>query len=221
MSKRTAFFVVGLVAVVAIGWYLVSPLFVDDVVDEAFPFEAPDTADIEEMSEAERSELEAELEAALPDQAQVAALSPEEQEAVEEKVIAAAATIMMDKTMDDEMMAAADEWAVVAEGQFAGTDSLHQGSGSATIYQQGDERVLRFENFSVTNGPDLHVYLIEDPAPGLLADVGENALDLGKLKGNLGDQNYQIPAGVDLSVYKAAIIYCVPFRVVFATASLG
>ncbi len=66
----------------------------------------------------------------------------------------------------------------------------------------------------------LHVILTENPAPRSRADVGETYIDLGSLKGNIGNQNYEIPADVDLSTYKGVVIYCMPFHVVFATASL-
>jgi hypothetical protein len=224
MNKRTLLIAagaIGLIAIIAVGWYLVSPLFIDDAVDEAFPFEAPAEAEIVNMSEEERKALEADFMAAVPAAEQVAALSPQDQEAAADKVVAAAATVMMDKPMDDAMMAAADEWVVVGEGTFSGADSLHMGSGSAGIFQQGDQRVLRFEDFSVTNGPDLHVILTRHPAPAGPSDVGEDYIDLGSLKGNLGNQNYEIPAGVDLSEYQGVVIYCVPFHVVFATATLG
>jgi hypothetical protein len=118
-------------------------------------------------------------------------------------------------------MPAAGEWLLVAEGQFSGADSFHMGSGSAGIYQQGEQRVLRFEEFSVTNGPDLHVVLTRHPAPSVPSEVGEDYVDLGPLKGNLGNQNYEIPPGVDLSEYLGVVIYCVPFHAVFAAATLS
>jgi hypothetical protein len=101
-----------------------------------------------------------------------------------------------------------------------GADSFHQGSGQATIYQLPEGgHVLRFEEFDVTNGPDLHVILVKNPSPVSSADVGDDYIDLGSLKGNIGNQNYDIPAGVDLSQYQSVVIYCVPFHVVFATAT--
>lgn len=110
---------------------------------------------------------------------------------------------------------------VVLQGQFQDADSFHQGSGSATIYQQPDGGlILRFEDFSATNGPDLHVLLASDPAPASRDGLGDY-LDLGSLKGNVGNQNYEIPPGTDLSQFKSVVIYCVPFHVVFATATLG
>ena len=149
----------------------------------------------------------------------VEALSQADREAIEENVFDAAATVMMDDVVTDNMMS--DEWAAVAQGDFTGADRAHQGAGSATVYQQGDQRVLRFEEFSVTNGPDLHVILTKHPAPASRGEVGEDYIDLGSLKGNMGNQNYEIPADVDLSDYQGVVIYCVPFHVVFATATLG
>ena len=222
MNKRTLIIIagiLGLAAVIAVGWYLGSPLLIDNTVDETFPFDAPEEATIVVMHEQERVDLEKEFMAALPDVATIENLSPADQESVEDEVMNAAAIVMMDKSVADAMMSA--EWSAVDQGEFAGADSLHQGSGSAVIFQQGDQRVLRFEDFSVTNGPDLHVILTRHPSPASRGDVGEDYIDLGSLKGNMGNQNYVIPSGVDLSDYQGVVIYCVPFHVVFATATLG
>ncbi len=224
MSRRTVIILigaVGLVAVVAVGWYLVSPLFIDRTVDEAFPFEVPDQAEMDQMSADEMEALETEFMASIPEDAVVANLSLEEREDVADKVMAAAAAVMADKMMSEPIPEEADELLTVAQGQFAGADSSHQGSGTATILQQGDNRVLRFEEFMVTNGPDLHVILTKHPAPGGRSDVGEDYIDLGSLKGNMGNQNYEIPSDVDLAAYQGVVIYCVPFHVVFATVTMS
>ncbi|MCB9452025.1 MAG: DM13 domain-containing protein [Anaerolineaceae bacterium] len=110
---------------------------------------------------------------------------------------------------------------VVASGSFITIDVIHGAEGTATVYQLPDDsRVLRFEDFRVTNGPDLHVILTKNPDPRDAAAVGTDYIDLGKLKGNVGSQNYDIPAGIDLNEYQAVVIYCVPFHVVFSTATL-
>jgi hypothetical protein len=223
MNKRLVLVVVGvvgLIAVVAAGWYLVSPLFIDNRVEEAFPFEAPEAGVVAGLDEVERGELEAEFMTAVPDEMTVAALAEEEQIAVAERVEAAADVVMMDKALDEDMMAE-DEWTAVVDGLFVGADEFHMGEGRAAVFEQGEQQVLRFEDFSVTNGPDLHVILSKHAAPLDRADIGEDYLDLGSLKGNLGNQNYEVPAGVDLSQYQSVVIYCVPFHVVFATAELG
>lgn len=212
---------VGIVVIAAVGWYLVSPLFINDQVDEAFPFEVPTEAEVAAMSDAEKAAMEQEFLAAVPSEAELADLSPEEQAEVGAKVDAAAAVLMDDNATDDMMPEMAAEPVVIAMGQFAGTDSVHQGMGQATIYQLPEgNNVLRFEDFDVTNGPDLHVILSNHPNPLNSNDVGDY-LDLGSLKGNLGNQNYDIPAGVDLSQYQSVVIYCVPFHVVFALAPLN
>jgi hypothetical protein len=222
MSKRTLIIAAGilsLIVIIAAGWYLGSPLFIDETVDEAFPFEVPDEAAIAAMPETEREELEKKFIAAVPDIEAMENMSPEDREAIANEVTNAAAVVMMDKPVADDMRA--DEWTIVDQGQFVGVDDFHQGSGRAAIFQQGDQRVLRFEDFSVTNGPDLHVILTKHPSPTKYSEVGDDYIDLGPLKGNMGNQNYEIPGDVDLSAYPGVVIYCVPFHAVFATATLG
>ena len=110
----------------------------------------------------------------------------------------------------------------VAMGSFKDADAFHRGSGTATIYRTPDgSEVLRLENLDVTNGPALHVVLSTHPDPERSEQVKqEGFVDLGDLKGNRGNQNYPIPAGVDTSVHKSVVIYCYPFAVVFSVATL-
>jgi hypothetical protein len=142
-------------------------------------------------------------------------------EEVTDSVMDAAAAVMADKMMEEPMPEATAEWIIVGQGQFMGADSFHVGSGSARVLQQGNNQVLRLEGFSVTNGPDLHVLLTRHSAPASRSDVGEDYVDLGPLKGNMGNQNYEISPDIDLSAYQGVVIYCVPFHVVFATATLN
>lgn len=103
-------------------------------------------------------------------------------------------------------------------GDFRDADRFHRGSGRATVYRLEDNsHVLRLEDLNVTNGPDLHGLLMVDPEGG---DKSQGYLDLGKLKGNIGNQNYPIPDDADVSRYHAVMIYCQPFHVVFSTAPL-
>jgi hypothetical protein len=98
-----------------------------------------------------------------------------------------------------------------------GADDFHFGRGDALIIEtEPGKYVLRFENFSVRNGPDLFVYLSEDPAG---EDVDE-ALNLGALKATDGAFNYEIPAGIDVSRVKSAVVWCKQFSVLFAHAEL-
>lgn len=110
----------------------------------------------------------------------------------------------------------------LATGTFHG--KVHQTSGRATIYQEADGKlVLRLTNFKTSNGPDVHVILVaakdaEDDANFLKGDTAR--VELGKLKGNQGDQNYEIPAGADLSKFQTVSIYCERFDANFGAAPL-
>ncbi len=108
-----------------------------------------------------------------------------------------------------------------AQGQFANV--VHEGRGKAEIFQLPDGgRILRLEDFQVLNGPDLHVYLTtqEKVGPAIGVEL-QDYVDLGKLKGNQGAQNYPLPATVDLGKVRSAVIWCQPFRVPFIAASLA
>jgi hypothetical protein len=72
----------------------------------------------------------------------------------------------------------------------------------------------------VTAGPDLYVYLVGGSEPASADDFGEY-VDLGLLESNEGDQEYSIPAGVDLDQYHSAVIYCLAYEVLFARATLA
>jgi hypothetical protein len=108
----------------------------------------------------------------------------------------------------------------VAEGSFRGI--AHETKGTASIYQLPEGRkVLRFSNFETSNGPDVHVYLVAAP-DAQDNDTVKNAgfIDLGSIKGNIGDQNYDLPADVDLAKYRAVTVWCKRFGVNFATAPI-
>jgi len=100
----------------------------------------------------------------------------------------------------------------------------HQTSGRATIYKTPDgKQYLRLTDFSTSNGPDVHVVLARSDEANLTQEIVKGQLDsveLGSLKGNQGDQNYDLPASVDLQKYNAAVIYCERFHAVFGLAQL-
>lgn len=100
---------------------------------------------------------------------------------------------------------------------------LHPTSGTATIYRAGDgSRVLRFTDFKTSNGPDVHVYMVAaDDANDSTTVERAGFIDLGSIKGNIGDQNYTLGPDVDLSKYRAISIWCKRFSVNFGTAPLA
>ena len=179
-----------------LGWWLLSPLISSTEVNEEFPNAAHATVpDGMTMGEVETT------------MALAAAASREVDDAIPPAMI--------------ESGASAREL-VKAAGSFRDADSFHKGSGNAVIYEFGSgERVLRLDEFSVTNGPDLRVLLVNAPDPESHADVADAGYhELGKLKGNIGAQNYDIPASVALGDVQSVVIYCKPFRVVFSVATL-
>jgi len=116
----------------------------------------------------------------------------------------------------------AQSGSVVGTGNFK--SGVHETSGRATVYQGTDgANTLRLTNFKTSDGPDVHVLLVAAPE----SEFSKNSfaksvkyLELGKLKGTEGDQNYAIPAGTDLSKYKGVAIYCVRFSANFGAAPL-
>ena len=109
---------------------------------------------------------------------------------------------------------------VLVVGQFKSI--AHETKGSATIYRLADgKRVLRLAEFMTSNGPDVRVYLVAAPDAADDATVKKAGfIELGRLKGTDGDQNYDVPADLDLGKYRAVTIWCRRFSVNFGTAPL-
>lgn len=104
---------------------------------------------------------------------------------------------------------------VVAAGMFRDGAPGHHGKGTARLGRDAsDKAFLVFEEFSVTNGPDLHVIL------GATIDGGGDGLDLGGLKATDGTFSYEVPDGTDLAAFKSVTIFCKSFPTVFAVARL-
>ena len=109
----------------------------------------------------------------------------------------------------------------LASGQFH--SGAHETKGNAAVFQLADgKKMLRLTNFATSNGPDVHIYLVaaQDAKDN---DTVKQAgfVDLGSLKGNIGDQNYDLPANADLVKYRAVTIWCKRFSVNFGTAPLS
>ena len=100
----------------------------------------------------------------------------------------------------------------------------HETSGRATIYKMtsGGE-YLRLTDFRTSSGPDVHVLLARGDEDNLGQEIVKGKLDsieLGSLKGNQGDQNYDVASSVNLSRYSAVVIYCERFHAIFGVARL-
>lgn len=181
-----------------VAWVLISPLFIDEVVDEQFP--------------------------GVPTPEALAAMPDDKKAGMADEVLEAARR-MPDKAMEEDRDAITQPGTPVAlsTGMFRDADAIHKGSGSAGVYRLADgSHVLRFENLKVTNGPNLHVFMVRHPGPAASSDVTEgNYIDLGTLKGNIGNQNYTVPAGTDLAGFQSVVVWCKAFGVLFATAPLN
>ena len=129
--------------------------------------------------------------------------------------------LFINQTVNEQFpTAAAATTSKLATGQFRSL--AHETKGTVTLFQTPDgKKTLRLTDFATSNGPDVHVYLVA------AADAKDDAtvtkagfIDIGSLKGNIGDQNYDLPADTDLSKYRAVTIWCKRFSVNFGTAPL-
>lgn len=194
--KRTIIVIIA-VAVAAAGWFFVSPLFIDRAVDESFDLVLGDG----------RVNLDAIM--AMPDDKRASMMGE----------IMDAAADAPDTNVAETMPTAP---ALLRHGRFVDADAIHKGEGKASLYALPDgSHVVRFEDFRTTNGPALVVYLARHASPTSAADVLDGGfVNLGKLKGNVGNQNYVVPADVEISEYNSVVIWCQLFDVLFSPAAL-
>ena len=168
--------------------------------------EAAQPTDEAQQPEATQPES-AEPEATQPEAQQPEATQPEAQQPEAQQPEAA------------EPQSAEPQIIVEAAGWFI--DRSHPTEGSARVLGDGSGlRFLRLEDFRTDNGPDLNVYLSAAPPDAPAGAFDDDFVDLGDLKGNVGSQNYEIPAGLDLDRYSTVAIWCVRFGVVFGAADL-
>ncbi len=196
--NRSLIGIIGVVVLIA-AWFFVSPLFIDRTVDEDFDFITDD---------------------GQVDMKAIMAVSPDKRLAMMPEIMDAAASAP-DRPAAEGMPDDAPR--PLARGQFVDADAIHKGSGQATLYAvRGGQHVVRFEDFRTTNGPALVVYLARHPSPTEASHVTDGGyLKLGKLKGNVGNQNYRVPPGTDISEYNSVVIWCELFGVLFSPAGLA
>jgi len=192
------------VAIVIVVVALASPLFYDTEINEPLPVE------LDKIQQGLTFNKFATMDD--DDRRLVVDKMPEK---VKEMVMVKAETMITTVSEEmDEMKPDSPESSVeiLKTGNFEGLAG-HYADGTAKIIKVGDLTYLRFENFEVTNGPDLRVYLTSE------GDV-KSGLHLEKLKGSKGDQNYLLE-NIDLQIYDTVVIYCQPFGVYFGEAQLG
>jgi hypothetical protein len=128
--------------------------------------------------------------------------------------------LVIDQKVNEQFPTASAASNKVASGQFH--SGAHETKGTATVFQLADgKKTLRLTDFATSNGPDVHVYLVaSDDAKDNDTVTRAGFIDVGSLKGNIGDQNYDLPANADLTKYRTVAIWCKRFSVNFGTAPL-
>ncbi|HEX9846050.1 MAG TPA: DM13 domain-containing protein [Candidatus Nitrosotenuis sp.] len=211
--------------------YAASPLFINTTIDEPLPTNIMKTD--EKMMEEKMEKEMTEEKAMLKDEMMESEAMLEEEmteEMIKEKMMDKESVMetqtmeeeMMEKTMEETMMekqttqSSDSEDFSAKSGVFVGVgDGIHDAQGNALVIPlENGQKVLRLEDFRSTNGPDLYVYLATDSG-------ASDYVSLGRLKANIGNQNYDIPAGTDLSKYDNVLIWCKQFSVLFGSAELA
>ena len=205
MMTRTKIIIGIIIAIIVVplAVYTVSPLFVSTEVNEPLPVLA--SAEFQRfMNLTEDGRIQA-----------ADNMSKQEKDSI--MTMAAKENSTVNENIDTEV--AGQEAATFQNnlsGNFTGVnDGIHNTEGVAKVIALDDgTSVIRLENFRATNGPDLHVYLATDRS-------ASDIVNLGRLKGNIGNQNYPIPAGTDLAKYNTVLIWCKAFSVLFGSAQLA
>ncbi|MFT6812821.1 MAG: hypothetical protein ACJASK_001445 [Ilumatobacter sp.] len=218
----------GVLAFLAFGVFGVHTKFIDDKVSEDGPVFASGAVGTEPVAVPEGA-LADEAGAAgevVSDQVPVEEV-PVDQVPVEEvpveEVVAVEEVPVEEVVAVEEPAVVAGEIVTLARGTFG--ERSHPGEGTAVVLNDGSEqRFLRFEDdFATDNGPDLFVYLTTADADAPAGDFGVDGqfVNLGRLSGNVGAQNYEIPVGLDLGEFDTVVVWCDRFSVAFTTADLA
>ena len=188
------------IIVITFAIYTISPLLINTVINEPLPPSSVSSDFQRFMNMTEDERIEAANNMTQKQKEMIMTVAAKDNNTVSENLSVATMSTSSNKTLI---------------GNFVGAgDGFHNAEGVAKIIQLADGTdILRLENFKATNGPDLYVYLSTDKTN---ADI----VNLGRLKGNIGNQNYLIPAGTDITKYNTALIWCRAFSVIFGSAQL-
>ena len=208
MSRRQAVIIGIVITAVAIplGIYTISPLFVNTEINEPLPTVSNGNNDAAAMQQFKD----------FMDMSEEVRLERGQQMSSEEReMILRAAAHSNGIYVNEEMITTGEGTSTVYTGSFVGAnDGIHNAEGQVKVIKLSDNsNFIRLEDFRSTNGPHLYVYLSTDKS-------NSDIVNLGRLKGNVGDQNYKIPRGTDLSKYDTVVIWCQAFSVPFGNGEL-
>ena len=211
MSKRRSILVSTALVAGGLLWYLFRPdaLVISKTVNEPFPGVEESASSMSASSEMSSASG---MSSGMSQQSHVASAYPPAMGHGRMEDSSGMGSMSHARTSDPERL---------LRGRFH--TNAHETKGVATIYRLDDgRRVLRLTEFSTSNGPDVRVYLVAaGDVQGEDAAKRAGVVDLGALKGNVGDQNYEVPEGLDLSQYRAVSIWCRRFSVNFGAAPLA
>ncbi len=199
--------------------FLASPLFISTEVNEPFPTDSAESVSFENfnsLTEDARVKAAENMSASQKNELmiQYANSDSSNNTSILDEPMNETASFSSSSSSPSSTSAGLDN--SIISGSFIGVnDGIHNAEGTAKIIplQHNDANVLRLENLKVTNGPDLYVYLSTDKS-------ASDFVNLGKLKANNGNQNYNIPAGTDLTEYDTVLIWCKAFSVLFGSVDL-
>jgi len=127
--------------------------------------------------------------------------------------------IFVNKTVNEKLpTTSAGTATILASGMFA--SQAHETKGTAQLVTTGGKTYVRLQDFHTSNGPDVRVYLVKGTQGTPDEVTSKGFIDLGTIKGNIGDQNYEVPAGTNLDDFKSISIWCKRFSVGFGSAPL-
>ena len=209
MNNKAKIIIGIIIAAIAIplGVYTISPLFINTEINEPLPPLSSDSSIGFEkfMAMAEDEKINAAKNMTVEEKDRIMKMAAEQDTTINET---------MTTTMNISQNREENKNLIV--GDFMGVnDGIHDAEGKAKILTISDgSQILRLEDFRSTNGPDVHLYLSTDKQ-------ASDFIDLGRLKANNGNQNYQIPINTNFSKYKYVLIWCQPFSVLFGSAQLS
>lgn len=219
MHRRVKIGIIGAIIII-IGlsaFYLASPLFISTEIDEPLPEGAevpappPSNQFQEFMAMSEEERIEAGNQMDEQEKNQIMLEFTRLNTSIDESMVQINQSISEQQTSQ----IGNETSDLLLTGSFVGVgDGIHDAQGIAKVIPiEGGGDVLRLEDLVVTNGPDLYVYLSTDKS-------ASDFMNLGRLKANIGNQNYPIPVGTDLSKYDTVLIWCRAFSVLFGSADL-
>jgi Electron transfer DM13 len=221
MNKKILIVIIIVIVALVIPFaiYTISPLFVSNTLNEPLPttvavtnkkIASQEYQKFVSMNEQDRINAAKQMSQRQKNMVMIGAA--ELNNSINENVLLSAGTINKQQQQSNATTIATS---TIMTGTFNGAgDGFHNAEGLAKIIPLGGgHTILRLENFKSTNGPNIHIYLATDKA-------ASSFIDLGRLKANNGNQNYDIPIRTDLHKYNLALIWCKDFSVLFGSAQL-